>query len=71
MAELVSVSEFARAWGVSPKTVVRWCDSGRITYEVSPGGQRRIYRKHLPSVEVGRPERAADEAALAAAGRRR
>jgi excisionase family DNA binding protein len=34
--------EVARMYGVSPKTVSNWCDSGRIASITTPSGHRRI-----------------------------
>lgn len=34
--------EVARMFGVSPKTVSNWCDSGRIASITTPSGHRRI-----------------------------
>jgi excisionase family DNA binding protein len=40
--ELVTVSEIARMFRVSPKTVSRWERQGRIQAIKTPGGHRRF-----------------------------
>jgi putative resolvase len=42
-----SVGKVARALGVDPKTVDRWCDAGKIRYIKTPGGHRRIPASEL------------------------
>jgi MerR-like DNA binding protein len=37
----LSRSEVARLFHVSPITVVRWADRGKLPYEVTLGGRRR------------------------------
>jgi excisionase family DNA binding protein len=44
-----SVGRVARALGVDPKTVARWCDAGKVRCIRTPGGHRRI-----PASEVRR-----------------
>jgi putative resolvase len=44
-----SVGRVARALGVDPKTVARWCDDGKVRCIKTPGGHRRI-----PASEVRR-----------------
>ena len=39
--ELMTTSEVARAFGVDPKTVVRWSKTGKIAHIYTPGGHRR------------------------------
>lgn len=43
----VSVGEVAKALRVSPKTVSRWCDAGKIAYARTLGGHRRIPIREL------------------------
>lgn len=35
-------AEFAKFFGVTPKTVSNWCDKGRIPFITTPSGHRRI-----------------------------
>ncbi|MFN2555682.1 MAG: helix-turn-helix domain-containing protein [Nitriliruptorales bacterium] len=42
--EYLTTGEAARLLSVSPKTVSRWADAGRIAYVVTLGGHRRFAR---------------------------
>jgi len=42
MSRLVNVTEAARVAGVSPDTIRRWCDAGRLPSLRTSGGHRRI-----------------------------
>ncbi len=42
--EYLTSSEAARLLGVSPKTISRWADDGRIASIVTLGGHRRFAR---------------------------
>ncbi len=42
--EYLTTTQAARLLGVSPRTVSRWADEGRIAYLVTLGGHRRIAR---------------------------
>jgi excisionase family DNA binding protein len=44
MPEYLRVSEYAQLRGVTPKTVRRWCDDGRLDYILTAGGHRLIDR---------------------------
>jgi excisionase family DNA binding protein len=37
----------ARWLGVSPGTIRRWCDLGKLPYRLTPGGQRRFSLRDL------------------------
>lgn len=39
---MLSPGEVARRFGVDPKTVIRWADSGQIEHIRTPGGHRRF-----------------------------
>jgi excisionase family DNA binding protein len=43
----VSLSEASRVLGVSPATVRRWSDAGRLRVFTTPGGHRRFSRRAL------------------------
>jgi len=45
--EYLPVSAVARAFHVSPKTVARWADEGRIPHIVTLGGHRRFPRQAI------------------------
>lgn len=55
----ISLSEAGRVLGVSPATVRRWGDAGRLKVFTTPGGHRRFSRaaleRLLPSERPGRP----------------
>ena len=34
--------QFAKLYGVTPRTVRNWCDAGRIPFVTTPSGHRRI-----------------------------
>lgn len=40
---VMTIGEAARALGVSPETLRRWADAGRIRVVVLPSGHRRFY----------------------------
>lgn len=39
---LLTPGEVARMFRVTPRTVTRWCEQGRLSYVVTPGGHRRF-----------------------------
>lgn len=51
----ITVSEAARAAGVSPDSVRRWADSGRVEAVRTPGGHRRVNADSLTDALAGRP----------------
>lgn len=67
--EFVTVAEFARAWGVTPQTVRRWCDAGSVECELSPSGRRVIHHSQLPADPLD--DRGRQELAMAPARQRR
>lgn len=50
---VVRINEISKFYGVCNKTVLRWCDSGKIKYSFTPGGQRIF--EH-PSYNVSKTE---------------
>ena len=40
--ELLTPAQVAQLFGVDPKTVTRWADSGRLGFIRTPGGHRRF-----------------------------
>src|SRR5689334_5097875 len=54
----VSLSEASRLLGVSPATVRRWSDAGRLRAFTTPGGHRRFSRSALQRLlPADRPRR--------------
>jgi excisionase family DNA binding protein len=45
--ELLRPVEVARMFGVDPKTVTRWANTGRLSVIVTPGGHRRFRRDEV------------------------
>jgi excisionase family DNA binding protein len=56
--EYLRVAEVAKAFHVSPKTVARWADEGRIPYVLTLGGHRRFPRKDIEALLPSRAEQA-------------
>jgi excisionase family DNA binding protein len=50
--EYLTTGEAAQLLGVSPKTVSRWADQGRIVYLVTIGGHRRFARSVIEQTRV-------------------
>ena len=48
--EYLTPGEVARALHVSPKTIIRWANDGRIPYMMTLGGHRRFLRKDIEEV---------------------
>jgi len=46
--QVVSIGDFAKAWGVSRSTVYRWLRENRIIARKSPSGRRVISASFLP-----------------------
>lgn len=44
---MMSTGEVARAFDVTPKTVTRWAQTGRLDSVRTPGGHRRFYRAQV------------------------
>lgn len=42
-----TTGEVAALFRVDPSTVVRWAESGRLAYFLTPGGQRRFPREQI------------------------
>lgn len=48
MNEYLSTSKAARHFGVSNRTIYRWCDNHKVEFIVTPSGQRRIRISSVP-----------------------
>lgn len=48
--EYLTVSQVADLFHVTPKTVVRWANDGRLPYMATLGGHRRFPRQHIESL---------------------
>ena len=48
--DYLTPGEVARALHVSPKTIIRWANEGRIPYMVTLGGHRRFRRADVEQV---------------------
>ena len=48
--ELLTPSQVAQLFGVNPKTVTRWADTGRLDYIRTPGGHRRFRRTEITAL---------------------
>lgn len=45
--ELLTTSEVARMFRVSPKTVTRWAKIGKLDFIRTMGGHRRFYKQQV------------------------
>jgi excisionase family DNA binding protein len=48
--ELLTTTEVARRFHVSPKTVRRWALAGKVNALMTPGGQRRFSAKEIDAL---------------------
>jgi len=48
--ELLTPAKVAQMFGVDPKTVTRWADSGRLGFIRTPGGHRRFRRSEITAL---------------------
>lgn len=51
--QVLTPGEVAALYGVDPKTVTRWADTGRITSFKTPGGHRRFRADEVFAVLAG------------------
>ena len=49
-SEYLTAGEAAKLLMVSPKTVTRWADAGRIAHAVTLGGHRRFRRDEIAKI---------------------
>jgi excisionase family DNA binding protein len=48
--DYLTPGELAHAMHVSPKTILRWANQGRIPYIITLGGHRRFLRSDVDSI---------------------
>lgn len=52
MKDLITPDEAAELLGVTPKTLARWADDGRLWRTFTAGGQRRYDRDDVKRLKV-------------------
>ena len=57
--ESMRTSAAAKEMDVTPRTILRWCDEGKLDSFTLPGGQRRVYRDSLLALMGEEPTDAA------------
>lgn len=53
MTKPLKVTEVALLFGVSSKSVVRWCNDGRLPYSTTLGGHRRFDPERIAAIAAG------------------
>lgn len=69
--EVIRLGRAAEILGVSPDTVRRWCDDGRLPAERSAGGQRLVHRSDVASLLAGRRRAGQERPIVARSARNR
>ena len=49
-SEYITAGEAAKILMMSPRTLIRWSDSGRIPHTVTLGGHRRFSRREIERI---------------------
>lgn len=52
LAKPLSTGDVAALFGVTPKTVVRWADEGKLPYFQTPGGHYRFYAEDVALLQT-------------------
>ena len=65
------LGEAAKQLGVSPDTLRRWAEAGRIDVELTPGGQRTVSQAEVSRLAAERRRRGADRPIVAQSARNR
>lgn len=51
---ILTTQQVAALFAVTPSTVVKWADQGRVPCFRTPGGHRRFYRAEMEAIRDGR-----------------
>ena len=65
------IGEAAAQLGVSPDTIRRWAEAGRIEVELTPGGQRTVRQADVTRLAAERRREGADRPIVAQSARNR
>lgn len=65
------LGEAANQLGVSPDTLRRWAEAGRIEVELTPGGQRTVSQTDVTRLAAARRREGADRPIVAQSARNR
>ena len=65
------IGEAAAQLGVSPDTLRRWAEAGRIEVELTPGGQRTVSQAEVARLAAERRREGADRPIVAQSARNR
>jgi len=65
------IGEAAAQLGVSPDTIRRWAEAGRIEVELTPGGQRTVSQADVTRLAAERRREGADRPIVAQSARNR
>ncbi len=49
---VLTVSDVALIFHVSPKTIVRWANEGKLPYSLTLGGHRRFQRADVEAIAI-------------------
>ena len=70
-AARLRIGEAAAQLGVSPDTIRRWAEAGRIEVELTPGGQRTVRQADVTRLVAERRREGADRPIVAQSARNR
>ena len=70
-AARLRIGEAAAQLGVSPDTIRRWAEAGRIEVELTPGGQRTVRQADVTRLAAERRREGADRPIVAQSARNR
>ena len=52
--KLLSPAEMAKAWGVTPDTIVNWANAGFVQVRYTPAGTRRYLASETPAARAAK-----------------